>query len=100
MLKHHVSEAEVMRILRAHVGRRRAIQGGEIARRLGLRGRYADRPVRAAIRELRRDGKLILSTTKSPPGYFLAVSADEWRRYEFHFGAPPAPPRPHHAQRK
>ena len=81
MLKHHISEAEVIRILRAHVGRRRAIQGGEIARRLGLRGRYADRPVRAAIRELRRDGKLILSTTKSPPGYFLAASADEWRRY-------------------
>jgi len=76
-----VSNKQVMRILRAHVGRTRAIQAGEIARRLGLRGRYADRPVRAAIRELRRDGKLILSTTRTPPGYFLAASAEEWRRY-------------------
>ena len=76
-----VSEAQVMRILRAHVGRRRAVQAGEIARRLGLRGRYADRPVRAAIRELRRQGKLILSATKPPAGYFIALNAVEWRRY-------------------
>jgi len=75
------SDLQVMRILRAHVGRQRAIPAGEIARRLQLRGRYADRPVRAAIRVLRREGKLILSTTKSPAGYFLAASADEWRQY-------------------
>jgi len=76
-----IRDLQVMRILRAHVGRQRAIPAGEIARRLELRGRYADRPVRAAIRALRRDGKLILSTTKSPAGYFLAASADEWRQY-------------------
>lgn len=76
-----VSEAEVKRILRAHVGRFRAIRAGDIARSLGLKGRYADRPVRAAIRELRRHGTLVLSATEEPAGYFLAASAAEWQRY-------------------
>ena len=72
----------VLRILRAHVGRDHPISARLIALLLGHPdGRYADRPVRATIRKLRRDGRLILSTTETPAGYFLAANAEEWRRY-------------------
>ena len=72
----------VLRILRAHVGRKRAISARDIALVLGYRnGKYADRPLRVTIRKLRREGHLILSTTEAPAGYFLAADADEWQRY-------------------
>jgi len=80
-LRKHIDPKDVLHILRGHIGRARAIQAGEIARLLGLRGRYADRPVRKAIRDLRRDGHLVLSTTHQPPGYFLAASVAEWREH-------------------
>jgi len=39
-----------------------AIQARDIARAVGCRGKYADRPVWEAIRQLRQEGHLILSS--------------------------------------
>lgn len=77
-----IEPEDVLRILRAHVGRKRAISAASIVWRLRQPpGRYADRPIRAAIRKLRRDGHLILSATDNPRGYFIAANSDEWVRY-------------------
>jgi len=71
----------VLSILESHVGAGTAIKAGDIARALGLRGKYADRPVREAIKELRRDGYLIISSVRKPYGYFLAASEEEWKAF-------------------
>jgi DNA-binding GntR family transcriptional regulator len=72
---------DVLAILQARVGAGRAIRAREIAQRLGLRGRYADRPVREAIKQLRRDGHLILSSVGRNPGYYVAATEQEWREF-------------------
>ena len=69
---------EVLGILSSHVGADSAITAGDIAARLGRVGRYADRPVREAIKQLRRGGYLILSSVGDKPGYFLAADKQEW----------------------
>lgn len=74
-------EKQVGEMLKDHVGKAQAIKAREIARRLGLEGRYADRPVRDAIRNLRRNGWLILSGVGKRKGYFLAASPAEWAAY-------------------
>lgn len=73
-----VLQSDVLDILQHHVGAATAIKAADIARRLGLRGRYADRPVREAIKTLRRDGHLIISSVREPYGYFIAATEDEW----------------------
>jgi hypothetical protein len=74
-------QGAVLAILEGHRGAGSAIKAGAIARRLDLSGRYADRPVREAIKELRRQGHLILSSVKQPYGYFLASSEREWLEF-------------------
>lgn len=85
MPRSEFTPGDVHKVLRAHVGRRRAIKGGDVAQVLGFRGRYADRGVRTCVRALRRMGILVLSVTENnadgPPGYFLAADAHEWRRF-------------------
>ena len=67
--------AAVLNILRSRIGARRAIQAREIARRLNHK---SDRAVREAVRQLRRDGHLILSSISPPCGYFFAATETEW----------------------
>ncbi len=69
----------VMRILRDHYGRSKAIKGKEIARLLGFRD---DRQVRQAIRELIARGIPIASVTESPAGYFLIEEPAEALDYQ------------------
>jgi len=74
-------KAAVLSILSQHIGAGAAIQARDIAGACGLRGKYADRPVREAIRQLRQDGRLILSSVGQQPGYFLAATAEEWEEF-------------------
>jgi len=68
----------IVEILQGHVGADSAIKAQQIAKQVGRIGRYADRPIREAIRSLRQDGWLILSSTGEPAGYFLAETEGEW----------------------
>ena len=68
----------IIEILQEHIGADSAIKAQQIAKQLNRTGRYADRPVREAIRGLRKDGWLILSSVSSPAGYFLAETEEEW----------------------
>ena len=74
-------KAAVLEILSRHVGAGTAIQARDIARACALQGKYADRPVREAIRQLRQQGHLILSSVGREPGYFLAASRQEWEEF-------------------
>ena len=74
-------KAAVLDLLSQHVGAGMAIQARAIAGACGLRGRYADRPVREAVRQLRQEGHLILSSVGREPGYFLAATAEEWEQF-------------------
>lgn len=65
----------VLHLLQRHVGADRAVKAPDIAATLG---QSTDRAVREAIRQLRRDGHLILSSISPPYGYFLAASREEW----------------------
>ena len=69
---------DVLRILKQHVGAHQAIKASEIAKRLD---RKDDRIIRETIRQLRREGHLILSSITPPYGYFIAATEDEW--FEF-----------------
>jgi len=71
----------ILAILQHHVGANRAIKAADIAHSLGRRGKYADRPIREAIKTLRRDGYLILSSIREPYGYFLAATESEWQDF-------------------
>ena len=72
----------VLQILRGCVGRENAMTGSFIAWQLGRRDKYAYRPVQAAIRNLKRDGHLIVAAMdEEPRGYFIAATAEEWNRY-------------------
>lgn len=68
----------VHEIIQHHIGQENAIKAGDIAKRLGLSN---DRLVREAVRQLRKDGRLILSTCKPPYGYYIAADIGEW--FEF-----------------
>ena len=68
----------IIEILQGHIGADNAIKAQQIAKQLNRTGRYADRPIREAIRGLRKDGWLILSSVKKPAGYFLAETEEEW----------------------
>lgn len=74
-------KASVMDLLSRHVGSRKAITAAEMCAALGLRGKYADRPVRAAIQTLRREGHLIVSSVGNTPGYYIAETEDEWLEF-------------------
>lgn len=65
----------VLHLLQRHVGADRAVKALDIAQTLGL---STDRTVREAIRQLRREGHLILSSVNPPYGYFLAANREEW----------------------
>jgi hypothetical protein len=65
----------VYEIIRNHIGQTNAIKAGDIADRLGQSN---DRLVREAVRQLRKDGKLILSSCKPPYGYYIAANPNEW----------------------
>jgi len=69
---------DVLRILSQHIGAYRAIKASEIAKRLE---RKDDRVIRETIRQLRREGRLSLSSISPPYGYFIAASEEEW--FEF-----------------
>jgi len=71
---------DVRKILLNHVGAANPIKARDLARCLGRQGRYADRPIREAIRSLRKDGHLIMSSVQAP-AYFLAQDAEEWERF-------------------
>lgn len=71
-------QAQVLAIMGRHVGAETAIQARAIARDVGMRD---DRAVREAIRQLRRDGHLILSSVGSHPGYYMAANVEEWRAF-------------------
>ena len=60
-----------------HIGRQRAIKAKDLARKVG----EPERAVRAAISEMRKDGRLILSAVQRPYGYFMASNHDEWREF-------------------
>jgi len=79
--EHQVATADVLGILATHRGRANAVKASVVAAQLGLRGRYADRPVRDAIRTLRNEGYVILSATREPMGYFLCANRAEWLEY-------------------
>lgn len=67
---------EVLKILKVHVGQQSAIKASEIAFILDLPN---DRAIREAIRELRKEGALILSSVKPPHyGYYMAANLQEW----------------------
>jgi len=70
--------AAVLEILDLHVGSERAIKARDLARLLGLR---SDRAMREAIRQLRREGYLIVSSVGANPGYFVAASREEWEAF-------------------
>lgn len=72
---------QVLSILKGHVGASKAIQARAIALALHRDGRYADRPVRMAVKQLRREGYLVLSSVGSQPGYYLAATETEWRNF-------------------
>ena len=71
----------ILAILKDRVGAASAIKARDIAAHLGLAGRYADRPVREAIKTLRRSGHLIISSVSRPYGYFLAADEKEWHAF-------------------
>ena len=71
----------IVEILQGHVGADSAIKAQQIAKQLNRTGRYADRPIREAIRALRQDGWLILSSVGNSPGYFLAETEEEWVKF-------------------
>ena len=70
--------AAVLRILRSHIGAHQAIKASEIAKRVD---RKDDRIVRETVRQLRREGYLILSSISPPYGYFLAATETEWMEF-------------------
>jgi predicted transcriptional regulator len=72
---------QVLEILSEHVGADSAIKAKDIARRLGLTGKYSDRPVREAVKQLRREGHLVISSVTVPYGYFLAATEEEWLEF-------------------
>lgn len=74
-------QEQILEILQSHVGRENAVKARTLAMRLGYTGRYADRPIRDAIRELRNNGHLILSSTRTPRGYYLAKDEAEWLEF-------------------
>ena len=65
-------------ILQRHEGHPSAITARELCLITGSN----DRAVRLAIAELIREGLPVLSSTESPPGYFIATSREEWREYD------------------
>lgn len=73
----------VLCVLSNHVGANNPIRARDLAQAVGqgFGGKYSDRCVRIAIAQLRRAGHLILSSTGSKPGYFLAANEEEWREF-------------------
>ncbi len=74
-------QQRILGIIEVRVGAAQAIRARDIATLLGRSGRYSDRPIREAIKTLRREGHLILSSVGKPPGYFLAETAEEWVKF-------------------
>jgi hypothetical protein len=72
---------DVLAIIAIHIGANNPIKADEIAGMVGLKGKYRDRRVREAIKMLRRDGCLILSSVGKNPGYFLAANEVEWKEF-------------------
>ena len=72
---------DVLAIIAIHIGADNPIKADEIAEMVGLKGKYRDRRVREAIKLLRRDGCLILSSVGKTPGYFLAANEVEWKEF-------------------
>lgn len=74
-------------VMKDHVGELRAIGRMDLVSAVNLLGFSVDeRQVRAAIRQLRRDGHLICSVSGENGGYYVAESSTEYanfRRKEF-----------------
>jgi Mrp family chromosome partitioning ATPase len=74
-------------VLKDHVGELHAIGRMDLVSAVSLMGFTADeRQVRAAIRQLRRDGHLICSASGENGGYYIAENSAEYanfRRDEF-----------------
>jgi len=71
----------VLTIVQQHVGAAQAITARTIATELGMKGLNADRIIRLAINLLRKDGHDIVSTVKSPPGFFMGSCQAESDAY-------------------
>jgi len=68
-------KAQILKVVRKHVGEENAITAGEIATEIdpvNLTGRQ----VQVAIKELRIEGEMVLSTRHA--GYFMPKNRDEW----------------------
>lgn len=64
---------EVLAILEKHPGRENVIVSYDLAEYVGMpRTRAAQRKLQIIIRELRKEGKPILSTCSKPAGYYYA----------------------------
>jgi len=68
--KAHTLKKPVLDIISGHIGQPNAIT----AKVIGI----IASSIREAIRLLRKEGHLILSTVKPPYGYFMASSLQEW----------------------
>ena len=74
---------------REHIGAGNAITSARLAVKAALATpmdnvpqlRQAQRQVREAVRELRREGILILSSVRQPYGYYVAADETEWRAF-------------------
>jgi len=77
-----IEAADVLAVIRAHIGRQNAINWRDIANRLGHHERSAYREVQRCVQSLRRDGHLILAAVDSrdgPMGYYLPTNVEEWK---------------------
>ena len=67
-------KAQVLEIISQHVGQDYAITAGEIAAIIDV----SDHEVRQVVKDLRKEGVLVLSTWK---GYFMPENHDEWEAF-------------------
>ncbi len=77
------TEVRILAILEEHHGELQKIHGPDLKAELARLGHVVrERPMRAAIHELRRRGKLICSLAGKDGGYWLAASMAEFEKFE------------------
>jgi biotin operon repressor len=75
---------QVLEIISQHVGQDYAITAGEIATIIGV----SDHEIRQVVKDLRKEGTLILSTRWK--GYFMPENHDEWEAFRNEYLRPRA----------
>ena len=90
MNDHSQARQNIQAVLeRQHQGAANAITSARLAIKAAIatpfdnvgQQRQAQRQVREAVRELRREGVLILSSVRQPYGYYIAADENEWRAF-------------------